>query len=90
MWKDVSLDVVSILPRSQGYDTQLVVVDRFSKYGHFLLLKHPYIAKRAAELYAKEIGRLHGMPRSIVSDRDPTFLSQFWTVENELVLPPRD
>ena len=63
----------------QGYDTLLVVVDKFSKYGHFLLLKHPYTTKTVAGLFAKKIARLHGMQCSVVSDRYPTFLSQFWT-----------
>lgn len=55
IWEDVSLDFIFGLPKSQGYDTLLVVIDRFSKYGHFLLLKHPYTAKRVAEIYAKEV-----------------------------------
>ena len=78
VWEDISLDFISGLPKVRGVDTILVVVDRLTKYGHFLLVKHPYTAKTIAELFAKEIVRLHGIPSSIVSDRDPTFMSHFW------------
>jgi len=78
VWEDISLDFIVRLPKSNGYDSVLVVVDRLSKYGHFIPIKHPYSAKSIAEVFAKEIVRLHGIPASIVSDRDPTFLSLFW------------
>ena len=51
---------------------------RMSKYTHILALKHPYTAKSVAEIYVKEIVRLHGYPKSIVSDRDKVFLSNIW------------
>uniref|UniRef100_A0A2N9FDV6 Integrase catalytic domain-containing protein n=1 Tax=Fagus sylvatica TaxID=28930 RepID=A0A2N9FDV6_FAGSY len=67
------------LPNSHGFTVIMVVVDRLTKYAHFLSLKHPYTAKVVAEIYVKEISRLHGMPRSIVMDRDKVFTNQFWT-----------
>ncbi|PNY16937.1 retrotransposon-related protein [Trifolium pratense] len=78
VWEDLSLDFITGLPKSKGYEAVLVVVDRLSKYSHFILLKHPYTAKTIAELFMKEVVRLHGIPNSIISDRDPLFVSHFW------------
>ena len=72
------MDFISGLPRSKGADTILDVVDRLSKYAHFCSLAHPYTAKQVAEVFVKEIIRLHGVPKTIVSDRDPLFMSLFW------------
>ncbi|PNY16753.1 hypothetical protein L195_g013478 [Trifolium pratense] len=69
IWEDLSVDFVTGLPKSKGYDVVLVVVDRLSKYSHFILLKHPNSAKSIAELFVKEIVRLHGIPKSIISDQ---------------------
>ena len=55
----------------------LVVVDRLTKYVHSILLAHPYTASKVAELYMQNVLELRGRPASIVSDRDPTFTSQF-------------
>jgi hypothetical protein len=54
------------------------VVDRFSKYCHFIPLAHPYSPKSAAQAFFTDIVRLHGVPQSMVSDRDPVFTSTFW------------
>lgn len=55
------------------------MVDRLTKYGHFIALAHPYSAATVADLFIKEVYRLHGMPKTKISDRDPTFLSNFWS-----------
>ncbi|XP_057432432.1 uncharacterized protein LOC130725200 [Lotus japonicus] len=78
IWEDLSLDFITGLPKSKGYEAIFVVVDRLSKYCHFFPLKHPYSAKSIADLFTREIVRLRGIPASIVSDRDPLFMSHFW------------
>jgi len=72
------MDFIIRLPKSNGYDSILVVVDRLSKYDHFIPLRHPYSAKSVADVFVKEVVRLHGIPATIVSDRDSIFMSVFW------------
>jgi hypothetical protein len=78
VWADIGLDFVEALPRVRGKSVILTVVDRFSKYCHFIPLAHPYSAESVAQAFFADIVRLHGMPQSMVSDRDPVFTSTFW------------
>lgn len=72
------MDFIGGLPKVQGVDVVMVVVDRLSKYAHFFPISHPYTTKSVAEVFLQDVVRLHGFPSSIVSDRDKVFLSHFW------------
>ena len=78
VWDDITLDFIEGLSALQGKDTIMVVVYRLSKSAHFLTLSHHFTAKIVAEKFVEGIIKLYGMPRSIVSDRDPIFISNLW------------
>jgi hypothetical protein len=77
-WAMATLDFIDGLPTSRQFNCIMVVVDKFSKYAHFIPLKHPYTAATVADLFVDSVYRLHGMPKMLVSDRDPVFTSKFW------------
>ncbi|KAJ3703272.1 hypothetical protein LUZ61_006977 [Rhynchospora tenuis] len=77
-WQSVGLDFITGLPRSRGKDVILVVIDRLTKYGHFIPLTHPFTAATIAQVFLDNVYKLHGLPQNLVSDRDPLFTSAFW------------
>jgi hypothetical protein len=77
-WETATMDFIEGLPQSRQFNCILVVVDKLTKYAHFIPLRHPYTASKVAELFVDNIYRLHSMPAALVSDRDPVFTSQFW------------
>ncbi|KAD7477928.1 hypothetical protein E3N88_01064 [Mikania micrantha] len=78
-WEGITMDFITKLPRtSSGYDAIWVIVDRLTKSAHFLPIKESYSMERLAKLYVDETVTRHGVPISIISDRDSRFTSRFW------------
>ena len=77
-WEDLALDFITGLPHFHGSTVILVVVDRFSKGSHFGMLPTNFTAFKVANLFLDMVCKLHGFPKSLVSDRDPVFMSNFW------------
>ena len=73
------MDFVTHFPwKKRGHDAVWVIVDRLMKSTHFLAVRMTFTLERLCRLYIREIVRLHGVPVSIVSDRDPRFTTHFW------------
>jgi hypothetical protein len=78
-WEDISMDFIVGLPNtSQRHDSIWVIVDRLTKTAHFLLVHTTYNAKKYAEIYLDQIVCLHGVPKTIISDRRAQFIARFW------------
>jgi hypothetical protein len=85
-WKfdSISMDFVLGLPvTTGGLNAVWVIVDRLTKVARFIPMKNTWSMEKLAEAYANDIIRLHGVPKDIVSDRDPMFLSHFWVALQE-------
>ena len=78
IWIDISMDFIMGFPKARNKSVIMVVVDWLSKYAHFCALLHQFTSAMVAQLFIDQIFKLHGMPTSIVFDRDPTFTSKFW------------
>lgn len=76
IWSHITMDFIEGLPRSEG--KSVVIVDRLTKYAHFIPLSHPYTAPQVAKVFLDNIHKLHGLPESIVTDRDKICTSKFW------------
>ncbi|WVZ75803.1 hypothetical protein U9M48_023834, partial [Paspalum notatum var. saurae] len=78
-WEDIHMDFIVGLPRTpKGYDSIWVIINRFTKSSHFIPVEMIYHAKTYAEIYIARIVSLHGVPRTITSDRGSLFVSYFW------------
>ena len=78
-WEDISMDFIVGLPTtSQKHDSIWVIVDRLTKTAHFIPVNTTYYAKKYAEIYLDQIVRLHGVPKTIISDRGAQFIAHFW------------
>jgi hypothetical protein len=79
-WEEIGMDFITGLPRTQkGNDSIWVIIDRLTKVAHFIPVKTTFGGATLSQIYLKEIVRLHGIPRKIVSDRGTQFTSKFWT-----------
>jgi hypothetical protein len=77
-WADVIVDFIEGLPQVSGISVILTIINMFSKYCHFLSLGHPYRTMSVVRLFFDNVVKLHRIPSSIVSDRDPVFTGNFW------------
>lgn len=77
-WKIVTMDFIEGLPKSGIANCILVVVDKFSKFAHFIPLLHPFTAAIVAKAFLDTVYKLHGLPNAIITDRDKVFTSNFW------------
>ena len=78
-WERITMDFVTKLPKTaKGFDAIWVIVDRLTKSAHFLAIRESSSVEKLADLYVREIVSRHGVPVSIVSDRDVRFTSCFW------------
>ena len=79
LWHTVGLYYVTSLPMVKGFDSVFVVVDHLTRMAPFIPCRSDITTKETIELFLREIVRLHGIPKVLVSDKDPKFTAEFWT-----------
>jgi hypothetical protein len=76
-WEVICMDFIGGLPKSEGKDVILVILDKLTKYYHLIALSHPYTASSVDERFLDIVYKLHGLPIKIITDKDPLFTSTF-------------
>ena len=76
-WQIISVDLITELPQSHGYDSILVAMDRLSKWAHFITTMSDITSLGVAQLFRDGVWKLHGLPKEVISDRGPQFVSNF-------------
>ena len=84
-WQDVSMDFVTGLPWSNGCNAILIVICRLTKMRHLVPCRDSTTAEQLADLYVRHVFRLHGLPRTVVSDRGTQFVAKFWRTLCEIL-----
>ena len=78
-WEDITLDFITKLPRTaRGMDSIWVIVDRLTKSAHFIPIQESISVEKLVDIYIREVVARHGVPVSVISDRDVRFTSRFW------------
>jgi Integrase zinc binding domain len=77
-WQLITMDFISGLPKSENKDVIMVVIDKFIKYAHFIVLSHPITTIEVARVFLENVYQLHGLLVKIITDRDSIFTSLFW------------
>src|SRR4051812_28285350 len=76
-WQIISVDIIGELPESQGFNAIFVIVDRFSKQIHVILINMSLTAEGYAQIFRDHVFKLHGMPEKVISDRRPQSVAKF-------------
>ena len=79
------MDFITGLPQVQGWDCIYIVVDRLTKFAHFFAISTKFSVAQVAEVFFRDVFRLHGLPKTIISDKDSRFMGGFWQVLFRLV-----
>lgn len=77
-WESISMNFITGLPVVQGKDCIFVIVEQLTKYTHFFAIPTHYTVAQVAKLFFREVFRLHGLPKTIISDSDSCFMGRFW------------